>query len=359
MLKGRIILVIFIAFLAMISFNLPGFTAISIETSIDRLVSPSDTLNSGNLCFSNMGDTIEISFYEKSDLSVKPSFSLNISSAVQKISSSFEKISINRLTFCEKPDEKPDEKPENTILSGWNQTRGLIDKQVLDNSDNTGSGKKIIYRNFHRVRPGQSLWLISKMYGFSVDDLQKINNLTDTSLNVNQKIYLPDSNYIELAKRRNNFLSGRETKNTALKAESKKIFNASSKWPVAGGYRFSSAFGMRMHPLLKRWKFHNGVDLAAKKGTPIIAPCAGVVTFSGWKAYSGRTVMVEHRSGYTSIYCHCSSINVKKGEKIVKGQLIAKVGRTGSATGSHLHFSIKQGDKYCNPVKTVTKLNRL
>ncbi|PKK91795.1 MAG: hypothetical protein CVV64_03785 [Candidatus Wallbacteria bacterium HGW-Wallbacteria-1] len=128
------------------------------------------------------------------------------------------------------------------------------------------------------------------------------------------------------------------------------------KWPVGGAFRVSSPYGYRMHPLLRKWKFHNGVDLAAKRGTPIVAAAGGVVIYSGWKAYFGRTVMIEHPSGYTTIYAHCSSLKAQKGDRIQKGQIIAKVGRSGSATGNHLHFSIKEGDQYVSPTKYLKKL---
>lgn len=352
MLQSRIFISLLLIVMIYIFNTSIVYSAISIETATDTIcVKPSFN---GTYCYTSTPAGFQIStsvgnsVFTKKDFLTHPSFALNIAQAVKRASANIINPSINKISFFNMA--KVDEKP---VISIKPMEKNLIFSEKKK--------KNVIYRNFHRVRPGQSLWLISKMYGYTVGDLKKVNNLNKTALKVNQKIYLPDSNYKELAQKRESFLVGKKvTPNvTKMGSKNKRIYKASSKWPLLGKYRFSSAYGMRLHPLFKKWKFHNGVDLAARKGTLIIAPAAGKIIFAGWKAYSGRTVMIEHISGYTSIYCHCSKISVKKGQMVVKGQKLAAVGRTGSATGSHLHFSIKKGNKYCNPVKTIASLNRL
>lgn len=221
------------------------------------------------------------------------------------------------------------------------------------------------YKYFHRARKGQTLAQIACMYLIPAKDIMKANGLSDAKCLAGQKIYLPLDNREELISRRRKYLGLDDSSGTvkvASASDSRKSGQAAARiilrtgrWPVSN-CRFTSPFGMRMHPLYKKWKFHNGVDLAAPKNAPIVATAGGVVTFVGWKSYSGRTVIVNHPSGYQTIYMHCSSTLVKQGERVSKGQLIARVGRTGSATGHHLHFSIKKGNSYLDPVAYVSKI---
>jgi len=105
----------------------------------------------------------------------------------------------------------------------------------------------------------------------------------------------------------------------------------------------SSRYGMRGS------RMHQGVDIAASVGTPIRAADGGTVTFAGWKGSYGYFVIINHGNGYVTKYAHCSSINVKVGDKVAKGQVIARVGSTGNATGPHLHFEVLKNGKNVNP----------
>lgn len=103
-------------------------------------------------------------------------------------------------------------------------------------------------------------------------------------------------------------------------------------WPTQG--TISSRYGYR-------WgSFHRGLDIAASAGTAIIAADSGVVIFSGTRGNYGRLIEIDHGNGYITRYAHCSQLLVAKGAKVSRGQLIAKVGRTGFATGNHLHFEV-------------------
>ncbi|AWB34268.1 hypothetical protein DBV39_11745 [Orrella marina] len=121
-------------------------------------------------------------------------------------------------------------------------------------------------------------------------------------------------------------------------------------WPVLGQSRLSSEFGKRRHPIRKAFIMHKGIDLAAPRGTPILAVSAGVVTFSGWRNGYGRIVEIRHPNGWTSVYAHAQRLMVKKGERVLQGQSIAQVGSTGDVTGPHLHFEIRKNNKPVNPL---------
>jgi murein DD-endopeptidase MepM/ murein hydrolase activator NlpD len=111
--------------------------------------------------------------------------------------------------------------------------------------------------------------------------------------------------------------------------------------------RFSSS---RKHPILGYARAHNGVDYYAPAGAPIGSVAPGVVTFAGWTSGGGRTVKVRHSNGYETEYLHMSSIAVRAGARIGQGELVGRVGKTGLATGVHLHYGMKKNGRYVNPV---------
>ncbi|MDD2574188.1 MAG: M23 family metallopeptidase [Bacillota bacterium] len=121
--------------------------------------------------------------------------------------------------------------------------------------------------------------------------------------------------------------------------------------PVSG--RITSRFGSRKHPFTRRYDFHGAVDIAVKSGTAIRAPGKGVVTFSGRKSGYGNIVEINHGYGIKTRYAHNSSNLVKKGEKVSKGQTIARVGSTGVSTGPHVHFEVEVNGKLVDPIKFV------
>ena len=111
--------------------------------------------------------------------------------------------------------------------------------------------------------------------------------------------------------------------------------------------RFSSS---RKHPILGYARAHNGVDYHADTGAPVGSVAPGVVTMAGWTAGGGRTVKVRHPNGYETEYLHLSSIAVRAGARISQGDLVGRVGKTGLATGPHLHYGLKKNGRYVNPI---------
>lgn len=120
-------------------------------------------------------------------------------------------------------------------------------------------------------------------------------------------------------------------------------------WPCPGYKRISDEYGNRMHPILGIQKFHNGLDMAAPGGTPILAAYDGDVVGAAYNNSMGNYIMIDHGSGLYTIYMHCSALYVSKGQTVTKGQNIAAVGSTGRSTGNHLHFSVRLNGNYVNP----------
>lgn len=119
--------------------------------------------------------------------------------------------------------------------------------------------------------------------------------------------------------------------------------------PLASYTRISSPYGYRIHPITGTKKLHSGIDYAAPYGTAIYAAEDGVVLTSGWINGYGYTITINHGGGYVTLYAHCSKLVASAGQKVTKGQTIAKVGSTGNSTGNHLHFEVKVNGKAQNP----------
>ena len=124
-------------------------------------------------------------------------------------------------------------------------------------------------------------------------------------------------------------------------------------WPAPSYTRISSPYGYRIHPIFKTKKFHSGVDLAAPGGTNILAAADGTVKMSGWNGGYGNCVVIDHGGGISTLYGHASRNLVVKGQKVTKGQVIAKVGTTGNSTGNHLHFEVLVNGKTTDPMAYI------
>lgn len=130
--------------------------------------------------------------------------------------------------------------------------------------------------------------------------------------------------------------------------------HADSRIPSLAGL-VTSAFGYRKHPVKGKVKHHNGIDLAAKLGTPVFAPASGTVIFAGTKNGYGNVVEIDHGNGYVSLLAHHSRLLVKVGDLVTAATEIAKAGRTGIATGVHVHVELRKDGRLVNPISYVAK----
>jgi murein DD-endopeptidase MepM/ murein hydrolase activator NlpD len=145
----------------------------------------------------------------------------------------------------------------------------------------------------------------------------------------------------------------------AVAAERKKLAEENAKkltydggmfaFPAPSYTRISDDYGNRIHPTLGVEKFHNGIDLAAPNGSPILAAYDGEVVAAAYSSSMGNYVMIDHGDSLYTIYMHASALYVSKGDAVTKGQQIAAVGSTGRSTGPHLHFGVRKNGGYVSP----------
>lgn len=143
----------------------------------------------------------------------------------------------------------------------------------------------------------------------------------------------------------------KELQKLASSSTTSKYTGGTMQWPLPGYYSITSQYGNRLHPVLKVYKMHTGVDIAGAgcNGKNVVAAADGTVITAGWISGYGYTVVIDHGGGVVTLYAHSQKLLVKKGDKVKRGQNIMLVGSTGYATGPHLHFEVRVNGKYVNP----------
>ena len=177
-----------------------------------------------------------------------------------------------------------------------------------------------------------------------------LGTITSIVLNTNQFIKTTKS---ELEKEENELESEIEkiAAQSVVNGEGQVI--SSGSWPVPGHSRISSPYGYRIHPIFNTKKMHTGIDIPAPTGTPTVSIDSGKVIFAGTKGGYGKTVMIQHDDGKVTLYAHNSALTVSVGQRVKKGQVVAKIGSTGNSTGPHLHFEVRINGKHVNPVPYI------
>ena len=197
----------------------------------------------------------------------------------------------------------------------------------------------------HIVKKGHTLYDIANCYEVSISDLMKINQLKN-----NDKIYLGDKLFIPLYDNTNqtncnNITKVATTKEVNKTTEKKKNNNYSYMWPVKG--KIISKFG-----LLAKGLRNDGINISADIGNPVLAIESGKIVYAGNEIQAfGNLILIKHHNDKTSAYAHLDKINVKKGESVNKGQIIALVGNSGKVSIPQLHFEIRDKDGPLDPLK--------
>jgi murein DD-endopeptidase MepM/ murein hydrolase activator NlpD len=158
-------------------------------------------------------------------------------------------------------------------------------------------------------------------------------------------------NYVESINRQFEFEKEQYEQITNQLAENEKLYSAiPAIMPTIGNYTIDS-FGMRLHPILKKYKMHNGIDINTNIGTPVYAPGDGKVVFVGRKPGYGLMMEVDHGFGYTTVYAHLSKSLIKPGKQVKRGDMIAKTGNSGLSSGPHLHYEVLHNGVNHDPIE--------
>ena len=123
--------------------------------------------------------------------------------------------------------------------------------------------------------------------------------------------------------------------------------------PILTNHTVSSGYGPRRDPFTGRVSHHNGLDLRAPIGTPVVATADGTVSSVGYDGDFGLTIQIKHGKGMETAFCHLQSASVRPGQKVVRGEAIGTVGNSGRSTGSHLHYEVQVDGRSVNPDKHI------
>ncbi len=194
---------------------------------------------------------------------------------------------------------------------------------------------------YHQVRAGETLYRISKAYGVSVDDIVAANRIADPArIEVGQRVRIPGA-------RRAVPVSVVTPSSSAARAprpDPRLRTTLDLAWPVVGGGTLSSGFGQRDN------SFHDGIDISAPLGTPVVAAQDGEVVFSDELRGYGNVIIIRHRDGYATVYAHNRTNQVREGQRVRRGQVIAAVGDSGHTTGANLHFEVRKDNVARDPL---------
>ncbi|WP_242959251.1 murein hydrolase activator EnvC family protein [Flavonifractor sp. An9] len=155
----------------------------------------------------------------------------------------------------------------------------------------------------------------------------------------------------EIARKQKQLEEERKQNNIVISSETGYL------WPLPGYYRLSSQFGYRIHPITGVAHSHTGIDIPASGGTPILAAKSGQVVTSAYHYSYGNYVVIDHGNGNSTLYAHMSSRAVSEGQMVTQGQVIGYVGTTGSSTGNHLHFEVRDNYTRVDPESKFPSLN--
>jgi len=196
---------------------------------------------------------------------------------------------------------------------------------------------------YHVVTPGETLFRIGKAYGLTYQELARANGIKDAAqIRVGQRIFIPGATHPLPVE-------------TIMPAEPAPVAPVSPEpgfetflWPVNG--TINSGFGPRGST------FHDGIDIAAPEGTPILAIEAGEVIYSDQLRGYGNMVIVRHAGGIVSVYAHNEANLVREGQAVARGEVVARVGSTGRVSGPHLHFEIRRNNAAQDPLRYLPQL---
>jgi len=194
----------------------------------------------------------------------------------------------------------------------------------------------------HRVKEGDTIEKIAKKYDADAEEIKKFNGIEDRTLKAGEEIIVPDgyiSVPVSVPEPPPQKVAQEESEEITPFSSSEVVTSGEFVWPTTTKH-ISQYF---------RWG-HTGIDIDNRSRPPIFAAEEGTVVFAGWRSGYGRTVIISHGNGLQTLYGHADQLYVKSGQKVNKGQAIAKMGSTGWSTGPHVHFEVIKNGVKKNPL---------
>lgn len=182
----------------------------------------------------------------------------------------------------------------------------------------------------------------------SINEKEKILK----NLSAKEDVY---NQQIEDLKKEDNEIKNLIISKTKTNTSSESTYSGQLEYPVPAyrGYAYNSPYVNRINPISGKAEFHTGVDLKATLGTNVVAAESGTVIYSGSKGGYGKTIIIDHGNGMTTLYGHNSSLVVNVGDNVSRGQVIAKAGSTGYSTGVHVHFEVRFNGNHVDPAPYI------
>jgi murein DD-endopeptidase MepM/ murein hydrolase activator NlpD len=210
----------------------------------------------------------------------------------------------------------------------------------------------------HVVRPGETVWRIARAYGIDGADLMETNGLADArALTVGTELFVPGATRVV------DVPPAGEPGATPAPASAAPPWTSpptptptSAAPPARGAARDDTPLAWPLEGVLygrygvRAGKRHDGIDIAAPEGSSVRAAAAGLVIYAGEQAGYGSIVILKHEGGLVTLYAHNSRLLVAEGERVKRGEPIARVGQTGRTSGPHLHFEVRDGTRPKNPL---------
>jgi len=282
---------------------------------------------------------------------------------------SFRKQEEGAVEVVENIEKDKSEKKEKT-------NEGLKERELIKNEELPS-----LYYKMHQVKEGEQILQLAISFGVSQDSIMSLNKIKNARLlQIGQLLKIPSMDgilytvketdtLISIAKKHSISLldltqvNGIKDDDALVVGRVLFLPGAHLDWmtiqeingdlfvcPLKGRYRITSRFGWRVDPFTKNRSFHNGVDMAIVRGTPVYASLAGQVVSTGYSTVYGNHVIIKHHSGYQTLYGHLNSIYVAPNKYVGPNTQIGTVGSTGRSTGPHLHFTVYKNGATIDPM---------
>lgn len=267
---------------------------------------------------------------------------------------------------------------------GGFETPGLpvvTEKDVQAGIEDTFENLSEISYQSYRVRKGDMIGLIAEEFGVTEDTIISVNNIRSSRLlQIGTYLKIPSTPGILYTVRKDGETASSVAQKYKIESEklcatngiaTDAVFSAGNmlflpdakldwvtrqeingdlfKKPIHSRWYLSSAFGWRSSPFTGARSYHGGIDMACPQGTRIYAAMSGVVSSTGFNNTYGNYVILNHHSGYKTLYAHMSAIKAVRGQAVTQDTVIGYVGSTGLSTGAHLHFTVFKNGKQVNP----------